>query len=40
MIVAHIAGLMFEEWLNPFLATSGSMAIGLGAAFRHFRKYS
>jgi hypothetical protein len=34
MTLAHIAGVPFEEWLTPLLATGGSISICLRAAFR------
>jgi len=33
-MIAHIAGVPFEEWLAPLLATGGSMAVSLRLAFR------
>jgi hypothetical protein len=38
MMLAHLAGVPFEEWLAPLLATGGSVAIGLRAAFRRVRQ--
>ncbi|HWS44705.1 MAG TPA: hypothetical protein VN636_02495 [Acidimicrobiia bacterium] len=38
MMLAHIAGLPFEEWLGPLLATGGSAAVGVRAAFRRLRQ--
>lgn len=38
MTLAHIAGAPFEEWLTPLLATTGSLAIALRAAFRRHRQ--
>jgi hypothetical protein len=34
MIVAHIAGVPFEEWLGPVLAFGGSFTLAVRAAFR------
>jgi hypothetical protein len=31
MTIAHIAGVPFEEWLTPIVATGGGMVF----AFRH-----
>jgi len=36
--VAHIAGVPFEEWVTPLLATGGSLVFGLRAAFRRVRE--
>jgi hypothetical protein len=33
-MIAHIAGLPFEEWLVPLAASSSGIAIALRAAFR------
>jgi hypothetical protein len=40
MMVAHIVGVPFEEWLAPLAATGGGMAIALRAAFRRLRQRS
>ena len=31
MITAHIAGVPFEEWLSPLVATGGGMFLALRA---------
>jgi hypothetical protein len=38
MMLAHLAGVPFEEWLTPLLATGGSLAIGLRATFCRLRQ--
>jgi hypothetical protein len=40
MTAAHIAGVPFEEWLAPLVATGGGIAIALRAAFRRLHKRS
>jgi len=39
VIVAHIAGVPFEEWLSPMVATGGGMFLALRAVLvrRHRR---
>jgi len=34
MMLAHIGGLPFEEWLGPVLVSGGSIAVALRAALR------
>ena len=34
MTLAHIAGLPFEEWLTPLLATGGGVVFAVRAALR------
>ena len=36
MIVAHIAGMPFEEWLGPVLVYGGGIAVAVRAAVRRF----
>ena len=37
MTVAHLAGVPFEEWLAPLMATSGGIAVALRVALRRLR---
>jgi hypothetical protein len=37
MIVAHIAGVPFEEWLTPLATTGTGIALALRAAMRRAR---
>jgi hypothetical protein len=36
--LAHIAGVPFEEWLPPLVATGGGIAIALRAALRRLHR--
>jgi hypothetical protein len=36
-MVAHLAGLPFEEWLTPLATTGTGLAIALRAAMRRAR---
>jgi hypothetical protein len=40
MTVAHIAGVPFEEWLAPLVATGSGAVIALRAAVRRRHKRS
>ncbi len=33
-MIAHIAGIPFEEWLGPVLATGGGVVVAVRAALR------
>jgi hypothetical protein len=35
--LAHIAGVPFEEWLSPLVATGSGLVLGLRAVFHHRR---
>ena len=37
MTVAHIAGVPFEEWLSPLVATGSGLVLGLRAVLHHRR---
>lgn len=37
MMVAHLAGVPFEEWLTPLATTGTGLAIALRAAMRRAR---
>jgi hypothetical protein len=38
MMLAHLAGVPFEEWFAPLVATGSGMALGLRAAFRRLHE--
>jgi len=38
MIVAHIAGVPFEEWLGPVIASSGGLVVAGRALLRRPRR--
>lgn len=38
MTIAHLAGLPFEEWLAPLVATGGGIAVALRATLRRLHQ--
>ena len=38
MIIAHIGGVPFEEWLGPLAATGSGLYLGLRAALNRLRR--
>jgi hypothetical protein len=38
MIVAHIAGVPFEEWLSPLVATGGGVFVAVRAVLLRRRQ--
>jgi hypothetical protein len=38
MMLAHIAGVPFEEWLTPLLATGSGIALAVGTRLRRLRR--
>ncbi|HZR14135.1 MAG TPA: hypothetical protein VFC33_12895 [Acidimicrobiia bacterium] len=40
MILAHIAGVPFEEWMEPLVAGGSGVAIALYAALLRLRRRS
>ncbi|HVM67869.1 MAG TPA: hypothetical protein VMU14_23540 [Acidimicrobiales bacterium] len=39
MILAHIAGVPFEEWLAPLVTTGGSIAVAVRLALRRLHRH-
>ncbi len=38
MILAHVAGMPFEEWVMPFVAGGGGIALAIHAALLRLRR--
>jgi len=40
MTLAHVAGVPFEEWVVPLVATGGGIVVAVQLAFRRLRRES